>query len=133
MVNNLNQVEIRKINANDGSLLEGATLQIQTEDGSVIDEWKTTNKPYVVEGLEKGTYYLVEISAPEGFELNKEKIKFVIDDTTELELVVMENDLEVEVPDTLSSRSALLIVIAMFDIALGIGILTYVKNRKVEE
>ena len=39
--------------------------------------------------------------------------------------------LEVEVPDTLSSRSVLLIAISMFDIALGIGILTYVKKNKL--
>lgn len=133
LVNNLNKVEIRKISAIDGSLLEGATLQIQTEDGEVIDEWKTTKEAYVIEGLENGTYYLVEISAPKGFELNKEKIKFVIDDKTNIEYVVMVNELEVEVPNTLSSRSALLVVIAMFDIALGIGILSYVKNRKNEE
>ena len=60
-------------------------------------------------------------------------IEFEIKDDGVSTDVVMKNDLEVEVPDTLSSRSALLIVIAMFDIALGIGILTYVKNRKVEE
>ena len=45
----------------------------------------------------------------------------------------MKNELQVDVPDTLSSRSTLLIAISMFDIALGIGILTYVKKNKVEE
>ena len=50
--------------------------------------------------------------------------------TTEVE---MKNELSVKVPDTLSARSALLIAISMFDIALGIGIITYVKKNKVEE
>ena len=47
--------------------------------------------------------------------------------------VIMENALEVEVPDTLSSRSVLLLFIGMFDIALGIGILLYVKKNKATE
>ena len=45
----------------------------------------------------------------------------------------MKNDIEVKVPDTLSARSALLITISMFDIALGIGIITYVKKNKTSE
>ena len=45
----------------------------------------------------------------------------------------VENDSEVEVPDTFSERSVLLIAIGMFDIALGIGIITYVKKNKVSE
>ena len=46
---------------------------------------------------------------------------------------ILNRQLEVDVPDTLSSRSALLIVISMFDIALGIGIINYVKKNKVTE
>ena len=80
-----------------------------------------------------GTYYLVETSSPEGFELNSNKIEFTVNGTDEIIEVIMENQLEVKVPDTLSSRSTLLLAIAMFDIALGIGIVTYVKKNKVEE
>ena len=45
----------------------------------------------------------------------------------------MKNNIEVKVPDTLSSRSVLLITISMFDIFLGIGIMTYVKKSKTKE
>ncbi len=37
------------------------------------------------------------------------------------------------VPDTFSMQSAALIAIAMFDIALGIGIFIYVKKNKTKE
>lgn len=138
--NELTRVEIRKINATDNSLLKGARLQIQDKDGNVIKdekgkayEWVTTEESFVIEGLEVGTYYLVEISAPEGFELNKEKLPFTVDQKNKVIKVEMKNELEVEVPNTLSSRSALLLAIAMFDIALGIGIVTYVKKNKIEE
>lgn len=40
---------------------------------------------------------------------------------------------EVEVSNTLSSNSALLLAVAMFDVALGIGVITYVKKSKIEK
>ena len=40
---------------------------------------------------------------------------------------------EFEVPNTLGASSSLLITIAMFDIALGIGAIIYVKKNRVEE
>ena len=74
-----------------------------------------------------------ETIAPKGYVLSEETVDFeVTGDGTTTE-VKMENELEVEVPDTLSSRSTLLLTIAMFDIALGIGIISYVKKNKIEE
>ena len=43
------------------------------------------------------------------------------------------NEMEVQVPNTLNGKTALLLSFAMFDIALGIGIVTYVKKNKVTE
>ena len=61
---------------------------------------------------------------------NTFEIKFIVDGTTDVINVEMKNQLEVKVPDTLSSRSVLLFAISMFDIALGIWIINYVKNNK---
>lgn len=146
MTNKLNVVKISKLNSVDKQLLPGATLQIEDAEGNVVkyctDEkgnksaeckWVSTDKVYKIEGMPLGTYYLVEILSPEGFELNSNKIEFVINSKDEVIEVIMENQLEVKVPDTLSSKSTLLLAIAMFDIALGIGIITYVKKNKVEE
>ena len=121
-------------------MLAGAVLQLQDKDGNIVldskqkkYEWTTTDEIYTIEGLPKGTYYLVEVSSPEGYALNKEKIEFVVDDETYVIEVEMKNDVEVKVPDTLSSKSALLITISMFDIFLGIGIVIYVKKNKTQE
>jgi len=146
MENQLNKVKISKISVATKSELPGAKLEIQDKDGNIVKlcldkegnkntecKWESTDKPYEIEGMPKGTYYLVETLAPEGYVLNEEKVKFTITDKDLVVEVKMENELEVKVPDTLSSRSSLLIAISMFDIALGIGIVTYVKKNKIEE
>ena len=72
--------------------------------------------------------------APTGYTKSSEKIEIeVTEDGAVKDKIVMKNALEVKVPDTLSGKSALLLAIAMFDVALGIGIYIYVKNNKVEE
>lgn len=145
MENEKVRVVINKISIANSKLLPGATLEIQDEKGNIIkyckDEkgnsieckWVSTDKPYEIEGMPNGKYYLIETIAPEGYELSKEKIEFIVDGKDVLVEVEMKNALEVKVPDTLSSRSVLLLAIAMFDIALGIGIVAYVKKNKIQE
>ena len=97
-------------------------------------KWVSGEESYVIEGLLPGKYYLVEELAPEGYKKSSEKIEIEItEDGAVKDKIVMKNALEVPVPDTLSARSALLLVVAMFDVALGIGIVTYVKKHKAEE
>lgn len=143
MEDELTKVVISKLDATGKNELPGATLEIQDKDGKIVKycgkdgnsecKWVSTDKPYEIKGLPIGTYYLIETIAPEGYVLSNEKIEFIVTDEAKVVKVEMKNELEVEVPNTLSSRSALLLTIAMFDIALGIGIVTYVKKNKIEQ
>ena len=130
-INNLTTVEIIKIDGKDGSLLKDAELQVVDKEGNVLYEWKTTNEKYVISGLEHGTYYVIEKSAPSGYEKIKNKIEFKVNDTNEIVKVEVKNNQIVKVPDTMSSRSALLAIIAMSCIAIGINTLVFVKNNKL--
>lgn len=129
-----------KISVVNQEELPGATLKILDENKEpLMDpngkpyEWVSTDEPHYIEGLPAGNYYLQEIIAPEGYVMSDELVAFTVKEDGSITEVIMENDLEVEVPDTLSSRSILLLVIGMFDIALGIGILLYVKKNKATE
>ncbi len=147
--NNYTKVIISKVDASGKKELPGATLEVLNEkkekmsctildkDGKEkkLDEcsWVSSDKPVTLVGLSNGKYYLKETIAPEGYTLNQELVLFEVDGTKESVNVEMKNELVVDVPNTLNSRSAMLISIAMFDIALGIGILLYVKRNKIEE
>ena len=147
--NELTTTKISKISAVNSKELPGATLEILNSKKEKIAciikndkgeketlkecKWVSKDKPTYVLGLESGKYYLSETIAPEGYELNKNMVEFEIKADGSVTEVEMKNELSVKVPDTLSARSALLIAISMFDIALGIGIITYVKKNKVEE
>ena len=149
VLNSLTRTQISKINAVNSQELPGATLQILNNEKEsmscliINDEgkeetikpckWISGNKPRIILGLASGSYYLEEIIAPEGYELNKNMVEFKVKSNGDVTKVEMKNELIVEVPNTLSARSTLLIAISMFDIALGIGIITYVKKNKVEE
>ena len=140
-----NYSSISKKSAVDGSELPGAKLEIlnseeesiscmlEDENGELKSvekcEWISTDKETFVYGLGAGKYYIKETIAPEGYELSEDMVSFEIVDG-EVASAEMVDELEVPVPDTLSARSSLLIAIAMFDIALGIGIITYVKKNK---
>ena len=149
VVNTLTETVISKVSAVDSKELPGATLTvldekekdisctILLENGTkkVLDKctWVSNDKPTKIVGLEAGVYNLKETIAPKGYQLNTSMAEFEVKADGSINRVEMINELEVEVPDTLSSRSALLLTIGMFDIALGIGIITYVKKNKIEE
>lgn len=141
LINTRTKTKFSKISIANQKELPGATLTILDENqevivdenGKAIYEWVSGEEPHYIYGLPVGKYYLKEVKSPEGYALSEEIVAFEVKGDGTVTEVIMENALEVKVPDTLSSRSVLLLFIGMIDIALGIGILLYVKKNKVAE
>lgn len=132
MTNKKSEVEISKQDATTGKELPGAKLKLTDEKGNVIEEWVSIDKPYVIKGLKDGKYKLTETIAPEGYTLSTKTVEFEVKEGKVDKKVVMTNELT-PVPSTGGSRSTLLLFVAMLDIALGIGIITYVRKNRLQQ
>lgn len=66
-----NEVSITKIDAISKKALSGASLQLTSQDGKVIEEWISSKKSYKLK-LGFGKYKVCELSAPTGYrKINK--------------------------------------------------------------
>ena len=125
-----NRVEISVLDEND-KYIRDSKIQIQDKEGSIIYEFETTNDAFVIERLEEGIYYLVQVNVPSGYELNSNKIKFEVKDSVvNLEL---KNKKSIINKSSINASYTMLYFMAMLDITIGLGILGYVKSKKVKK
>lgn len=109
MESRLTEVTVVKKSSVDGSVLIGAKLKVQDEEGNLIDRWTSDKKPYVLTGLAVGIYTITEEKAPAGF-VTAADMTFTITDSLEvqnlevsgtpttLQLHVLDSDTEKELP-----------------------------------
>ena len=72
----------------NGSNLGGATLRLETNDGSLIEEWNTTtSNPKTISGLAAGTYILKETVVPTGY-TGFANLTINVNETSEKNIVV---------------------------------------------
>ena len=88
MKDDVTKVEISKQDITTKKELPGAKLEIRDEDGKTIEKWVSEKKPHYIEKLKVGKYTLVETTAPNGYEVS-EAVRFEVDDTGEIQHVVM--------------------------------------------
>ena len=69
---------IHKTDITDGKELPGATLQVINQEGRIVEQWISGDKPHDIKALPDGKYTLREITAPEGYEV-AEDAEFVVD------------------------------------------------------
>ncbi|WP_373216227.1 SpaA isopeptide-forming pilin-related protein [Ruminococcus sp. 5_1_39BFAA] len=87
MYDKLIEVSISKKDITDDGELPGAQLTITDAEGTVIEEWTSTDTPHMV-NLAAGTYTLTEVAAPEKY-AKAESIVFEVTDGMEVQPVVM--------------------------------------------
>ena len=79
--NSKTKVEISVVDIADGEELAGATVQVIDSEKNVVEEWTSTTKNHVIEGLKTGEEYtLKETVAPVGYTIPA-AITFTIDET----------------------------------------------------
>lgn len=150
------KVAITKKDITNKKELPGAKLTVKDSAGKVIASWTSTDKPYYIENLDPGKYTLEEISAPSGYELNKEVVTFTVSADGKVQNVVMYNSPKkptptptptpkptptptptptpeevIEVPKTASSIPMALYFIGFVALAGGSGLIYY--NAKLKK
>ena len=125
-----NRVEIKNI-SEDNDYLEGSKFQIQDENGIVLYEFTTSKSIFVVDGLEKGDYYLVQTDVLSNYKLNTEKMSFSVGDSV-VNLSFINKNVEA-LPGTMSSINILMIFMGMLDITILVGVTVYVKKSKIKK
>ena len=101
MTDDITQLQVTKVSAEDDSPVIGAVLVIKDADDNEYARWETTEDPYLIEKIPVGKYTLIEESAPEGFEL-ADPIPFEVKDTAELQEVEMVDGIEAKGQITLT-------------------------------
>ena len=87
------KVTISKVTITGGPELPGAHLQIVDEDGEVVEEWVSSDKPYLIEAklIAGKTYKLIETTAPNGYVV-AEEITFTVSEDGSIDAVEMVDD-----------------------------------------
>ena len=94
MIDEITSTRFEKKDAEKGTLLAGATMQILDIDGNIVKEWVSDNTPTEFKKLPIGKYILHEKKAPKGYELAKD-IQFEVKDTSDTQTYTMVDNLKV--------------------------------------
>lgn len=127
------KLEFTKVDFSTSKPLPDTLIEIYTENDELIFSGKTdANGMIIVEELRYGKYYILEKEAPKGYILNTEKMYFEIKEDGEIVKATMVNELiEVEVPNTAANDNYLINIIGGLLIISGIGVFIYnVKKNK---
>lgn len=94
MIDEITSTRFEKKDAEKGTLLAGATMQILDIDGNIVKEWVSDSSPTEFKKLPIGKYILHEKKAPKGYELAKD-IQFEVKDTSDVQTYTMVDNLKV--------------------------------------
>ena len=115
--------------------LPGAKLVITDSQGNEIKSWTSTEEPQEIIGLHDGDYTLTEFTAPQGYTI-AEKVNFTIENGVvkgdDDNIVVMRDSTIVDVPNTFSIRSILIVISGFAIIGLVIFTIFYELKRRKE-
>lgn len=125
--------ELSKVDLSTGESVEGALIEIYTEDDILIYSGRTDKlgKLYV-KGLESGKKYkFVEKEAPEGYILNDEIHEFEILNNGDIVKDTLSNEkIVIDVPNTFANDYKILIPVSLCGLGIVLVLLSRDKRKK---
>ena len=125
--------ELSKVDLSTGEPVEGALIEIYTEDDILIYSGRTDKlgKLYV-KGLESGKKYkFVEKEAPEGYILNDEIHEFEILNNGDIVKDTLSNEkIVIDVPNTIANDYKILIPVSLCGLGIVLVLLSRDKRKK---
>lgn len=132
-------LDFTKVDVSNSEPLPNTKIEIYTDDNQLIfSDYTDEFGKIIINDLLVGKYYILEKEAPEGYNINEEKMWFEIKEDGEVVKATMTDDkLIIEVPNTLKNenkiKEMITVSVAVTSIlVIGIGIL-YEKNKKKKE
>ncbi len=121
-------VLITKVDQATNLPLAGATLVVKDSNGNEVDRFVTTENAHILTGLAYGTYTVIEEAAPEGY-IKSDKVKtFTIDVNNLSHQIIFENAKKVDVPDTASTGSVIMLIIGIVSVSAAFTLIK--KNAR---
>ena len=131
----MGRVEITKVDISTGEVLPNTLIEVYNENDELMFSGRTNEEGKIlIENLKYGKYYFIEKEAPEGYQINNEKMWFeILEDGKIVKSELSDEKIIVEVPNTLKNDYMPFIMLGI--LALGIGVITYgiIKKRKTNK
>ena len=131
----MGSVEITKVDISTGEVLPNTLIEVYNENDELVFSGRTNEEGKIlIENLRYGKYYFIEKEAPEGYQINDEKMWFeILEDGKIVKSELSDEKIIVEVPNTLKNDYMPFIMLGIS--ALGIGVITYgiIKKRKTNK
>ena len=125
-------LEFSKVDFSTSEPLPNTTIEIYNDKDELIFTGITDEEgKIVIEELEYGKYYILEKNAPEGYQLNPEKMYFeILEDGEIVKCTMTDEKVIVEVPNTDSSNYIIQISLILMGLATGVVVYEEIKKRK---
>ena len=124
-------LEFTKTDVSTSQPLPNTLIEIYNDKDELIFSGKTDeNGQIIIKELEYGKYYILEKEAPEGYQLNPNKMYFEIKEDGEIVKSNMTDELIiVEVPNTELNEFPLFELVSIVLVGLGTGVIFYAKRK----
>ena len=123
-------LEFTKVDLSTSEPLPNTLIEIFNEKDELVFSGRTDeNGKITIEELEYGKYYIVESEAPEGYQINNEKMYFeILEDGEIVKCTMTDEKIIIEVPNT--EENSYIIPISVLLIGISTGIIIYEEIKK---